>query len=81
MDSCGDPHEEYSVSSLTGTCDGDTVCGVRVSLRSSWRSCHPDEEASPFIPCDFPIPLQIQLVGFAGAFWSLVGLASGKRLA
>ena len=29
----------------------------------------------------FPLPLQIQIVGFAGAFWSLVGLASGKRLA
>ena len=29
----------------------------------------------------FPLPLQIQLVGFAGAFWSLVGLSSGIRLA
>ena len=29
----------------------------------------------------FPLPLQIQLVGFAGAFWSLVGLATGARLA
>lgn len=28
----------------------------------------------------FPLPLQIQLVGFAGAFWSLVGLAAGVRL-
>ena len=29
----------------------------------------------------FPLPLQIQLVGFAGAFWSLVGLAAGARIA
>ena len=29
----------------------------------------------------FPLPLQIQLVGLAGAFWSLVGLSSGIRLA
>lgn len=29
----------------------------------------------------FPLELQIQLVGFAGAFWSLVGLASGAWLA
>ena len=29
----------------------------------------------------FPVELQIQLVGLAGAFWSLVGLASGARLA
>ncbi len=28
----------------------------------------------------FPVPLQIQLVGLAGAFWSLVGLASGRRV-
>lgn len=29
----------------------------------------------------FPVELQIQLVGLAGAFWSLVGLSSGARLA
>lgn len=29
----------------------------------------------------FPVELQIQLVGLAGAFWSLVGLSSGIRLA
>lgn len=29
----------------------------------------------------FPLPLQIQLVGFAGCFWSLVGLSAGIRLA
>ena len=29
----------------------------------------------------FPLPLQIQLVGFAGFFWSLVGLAAGIRIA
>ena len=29
----------------------------------------------------FPLPLQIQLVEFAGAFWSLVGLAAGARIA
>lgn len=29
----------------------------------------------------FPLPLQIQLVGFAGCFWSLVGLSTGGRVA
>ena len=29
----------------------------------------------------FPLPLQIQLVGFAGCFWSLVGLSAGVRIA
>lgn len=29
----------------------------------------------------FPLPLQIQLVGFAGCFWSLVGLSAGIRIA
>ena len=29
----------------------------------------------------FPLPLQIQLVGFAGSFWSLVGLTTGAKIA
>lgn len=28
----------------------------------------------------FPLPLQIQLIGFAGCFWSLVGLSAGVRM-
>ena len=34
-----------------------------------------------FVVYMFPLPLQIQLVGLAGAFYSLVGLASGAMLA
>lgn len=29
----------------------------------------------------FPLPLQIQLVGLAGAFWTLVGLSAGAKIA
>ena len=63
-------------------------------LRTEWPKSYLKAMYLPLLAADFmvwipvqcavymfPLPLQIQLVGFAGAFWSLVGLSAGARIA